>query len=676
MRHKLLLLTIFAFSTMTLLAIASWVSSKAPVQAAASDPAKLFVIVQNSAGTRITNATVTLTIGPVISPQWCNYAGKNGTWTATKVLWNGLTEYWFYQSSGVVLQICCNASSFSVKVSAPGYTTRTVPVSLAGYNGSYKDQYITLSPVPVNKLNVNSSPVTGASITGSQAGTTGTTNYTITKTGEDVATTLTANATLGSTRVFSSWTGCTTVLSGRRCQIRVAGGTTKTVTANYVGLPDLVIRNASGGTSPTITGPITVPAGQSATYTARTRNVGASSAGASTTKAWATGNTTTANFSVPALAVNTNSGVHTFTTSWSTPGNYTVYFKADNGGVVTESSDGNNTSPLSVRVTGGPDLVIRNETGGDTPAITGPTTLSVGQSGTFTAVTKNIGEDPAAAATTRASTTGSSNDSTDFPVGPLDAGKTSSVHSFTTSWNTPGSHTVTFKADNAGVLVTESTKGNNTASITVTIPEPPPEVCKVSATPTQINHENRTTTITAEGLDANKQYRFILSSTQGTVYVSEIKTADATGKVTYVQSYQYVDGTGKAQNLPEGSYKIEYYPLADPDKKCSTEITVFEIIEVVNPPDPVIPTPFGPVCGTAVCLAEAFLNTGLGVVGGVAFLLMVLGSYRLVFAGGNPDSVKSGREIVTAAIAGLVVVVFTIFILNLIGIGILGINII
>ena len=55
---------------------------------------------------------------------------------------------------------------------------------------------------------------------------------------------------------------------------------------------------------------------------------------------------------------------------------------------------------------------------------------------------------------------------------------------------------------------------------------------------------------------------------------------------------------------------------------------------------------------------------------------MVLGSYRLIFAGGSPDSVKSGREIITAAVLGLVVVVFAIFILNLIGIGILGINII
>ena len=97
MRYKLLLLTIFTFSTMALLAVASWVSSNTPVRAASSDPAKLFVIVQNSAGTRITNATVTLTIGPVISPQWCNYAGKNGTWTGTKTLYNGLTEYWFYQ---------------------------------------------------------------------------------------------------------------------------------------------------------------------------------------------------------------------------------------------------------------------------------------------------------------------------------------------------------------------------------------------------------------------------------------------------------------------------------------------------------------------------------------------------------------------------------------------------
>src|SRR4030067_1099732 len=131
MRLKsLFTISVFLSTILALLSLSSFVDSKTPVQAAASDPAKLFVIVQNGAGTRITNATVTLTVGKVVSPQWCNYAGKNGTWTATKVLWNGLTEYWYYQSSGVVLQICCNASSFTLSVSAPGYISKTLKVVL------------------------------------------------------------------------------------------------------------------------------------------------------------------------------------------------------------------------------------------------------------------------------------------------------------------------------------------------------------------------------------------------------------------------------------------------------------------------------------------------------------------------------------------------------------------
>src|SRR4030067_2996088 len=160
MRHKLLLLTILALSTMALLAIASWVSSKTPVQAAASDPARIYVIVQNSGGTSINNATVTLTIGPVVVPPWCGYAGKNGTWAGISTNSDGQAwtngwpnQYWFWNGPpgpgwGNVLQICCNANSFSVSVSAPGYEPQAV--NLAGFlvNGAGRTLVVTLNPTP------------------------------------------------------------------------------------------------------------------------------------------------------------------------------------------------------------------------------------------------------------------------------------------------------------------------------------------------------------------------------------------------------------------------------------------------------------------------------------------------------------------------------------------------
>ena len=38
--------------------------------------------------------------------------------------------------------------------------------------------------------------------------------------------------------------------------------------------------------------------------------------------------------------------------------------------------------------------------------------------------------------------------------------------------------------------------------------------------------------------------------------------------------------------------------------------------------------------------AAVFLNFGIGIAGGLAFLLMVFGAYRLIFAAGNPEAVQ------------------------------------
>ncbi len=78
----------------------------------------------------------------------------------------------------------------------------------------------------------------------------------------------------------------------------------------------------------------------------------------------------------------------------------------------------------------------------------------------------------------------------------------------------------------------------------------------------------------------------------------------------------------------------------------------------------------GPAARAAVI---TILNFAIGMAGGVAFLLMIFGSYRLIFAGGNPESIQQGKEVITAAIIGLLIIVFSVLILRFLGIAILGI---
>lgn len=85
-------------------------------------------------------------------------------------------------------------------------------------------------------------------------------------------------------------------------------------------------------------------------------------------------------------------------------------------------------------------------------------------------------------------------------------------------------------------------------------------------------------------------------------------------------------------------------------------------------------TPIGTISTDPAGFATDILSLGIGIAGGIAFILMIFGAYRLMFAGGNPDAMQQGREIITAAVAGLIVVVFAIFILRLIGFTILGLG--
>lgn len=68
-----------------------------------------------------------------------------------------------------------------------------------------------------------------------------------------------------------------------------------------------------------------------------------------------------------------------------------------------------------------------------------------------------------------------------------------------------------------------------------------------------------------------------------------------------------------------------------------------------------------------------FLKWALGIAGGVAFILMLMAGFQIMTAGGNPEKVQGGRELLNAAISGLVLIVFSIFLLKLIGVDILAI---
>jgi Type IV secretion system pilin len=78
------------------------------------------------------------------------------------------------------------------------------------------------------------------------------------------------------------------------------------------------------------------------------------------------------------------------------------------------------------------------------------------------------------------------------------------------------------------------------------------------------------------------------------------------------------------------------------------------------------------VLGTPETFLADILKWAVGIGGGLAFLLILYAGFMIMTAAGNPDRLKAGQELLTSAISGLILLIFSIFILKFIGIDILG----
>jgi hypothetical protein len=68
------------------------------------------------------------------------------------------------------------------------------------------------------------------------------------------------------------------------------------------------------------------------------------------------------------------------------------------------------------------------------------------------------------------------------------------------------------------------------------------------------------------------------------------------------------------------------------------------------------------------------LGWAIGVGGGIAFLLIVYASIMIMTSQGDPARLKAGQELLTSAISGLIMLVFSIVILRFIGLDLLGLD--
>lgn len=72
-------------------------------------------------------------------------------------------------------------------------------------------------------------------------------------------------------------------------------------------------------------------------------------------------------------------------------------------------------------------------------------------------------------------------------------------------------------------------------------------------------------------------------------------------------------------------------------------------------------------------LIERLLKFATGAGGGIALLLFVYGAFQIITSSGNPEGVKKGSEQMTAAVIGLLFIIFSVMLLKIIGVDILQI---
>ena len=65
------------------------------------------------------------------------------------------------------------------------------------------------------------------------------------------------------------------------------------------------------------------------------------------------------------------------------------------------------------------------------------------------------------------------------------------------------------------------------------------------------------------------------------------------------------------------------------------------------------------------------LQWAIGIGGGIAFLLIVYAGFMIMTSTGSPDRLQAGKELLTSALSGVILLIFSIFLLKLIGVDIL-----
>lgn len=87
----------------------------------------------------------------------------------------------------------------------------------------------------------------------------------------------------------------------------------------------------------------------------------------------------------------------------------------------------------------------------------------------------------------------------------------------------------------------------------------------------------------------------------------------------------------------------------------------------------IIQTAIGCVHTEPGLFLKDLLTFVISIAGAIAFILMLFGAFQMITSAGNPDNLKTGQELFTNAIIGLLFIAFSVLLMQIIGVDILNI---
>lgn len=150
--------------------------------------------------------------------------------------------------------------------------------------------------------------------------------------------------------------------------------------------------------------------------------------------------------------------------------------------------------------------------------------------------------------------------------------------------------------------------------------------------------------------------------------------ANDSGETVSVPAAPATTGTAPAAGGTTNTTTPTATPCTGPDctkgggQRCIPGTTTMTI----TPDGPGIMTAIGCIPTEPKALVEGLLKFGTLAAGGIAFLLMILGALGMITAEGNPESIKHAQEMFYSAIIGLLLIIFSVLLMQVIGVDVLG----